>query len=120
MREEVISTIKDIILTNIWYVDGGCFFCRGTDESYPLNTIYEDKENGIKIDVCWAAEYLEIFGLTKDEEDDIDFYYCALRGIIIGLKRLAWHSGFNIGSTLKIKGPEFEITINKENYYEKM
>lgn len=114
MREKVISVIKDIILTNIWYVDGGCFYCRGTDESYPMDTIYEDKENGIKMDVCWAAGFFEIFGLTKEEEDDVNFYYDSLNSVITGLKRFEWSGVFDVGSIIKLKGPGFEITINKE------
>ena len=41
-----------------------------------MSTIYEG--NGLKIDICYGYKYFEVFGLTKEEFQQLESYYTAL------------------------------------------
>ena len=36
-----------------------------------METVYRNWEDGVTIDVCRGYQYLEIFGLTKEEWDEL-------------------------------------------------
>lgn len=53
------------------------FFSRNTAGDTMFN-IYE--EDGIRIDYCPHWDYIEIFGLTRDEQEELTFHtnYCSM------------------------------------------
>lgn len=71
-RKEVIEKVKEVI--KYWLVCGGCglYFCRNMCDD-PMETVYN--ENGIQIDICYAWNYFEIFGLEWDEKNEIERFY---------------------------------------------
>lgn len=55
--------------------DYGIFFCRNMVGD-PMYTIYEDED--LTIDICYEYSYFEVFGLTVDEEIELEDYYYSL------------------------------------------
>ena len=78
MRSEITRANKIIYFLKEKFPNGiQCFYTRNLvgDE---METIYEDGE--VTIDFCYYYEYIEIFGLTKEEYNDVvnqvgDGYY---------------------------------------------
>lgn len=54
------------------------FFSPNNVEDKMVN-IYDDEEDGICIYYCPSYDYIEIFGLTEDEEDELECHtnYCS-------------------------------------------
>ena len=55
--------------------DCGIFFCRNMAGD-PMDTIYEDDD--LTIDICYEYSYFEVFGLTVDEEIELEEFYDSL------------------------------------------
>lgn len=62
-----------------YYSDADCgiFFSRNMVGDY-MATIYEDDD--LTIDICYGYRYFEVFGLTEDEEIELEEYYNELKG----------------------------------------
>ena len=74
----IVNRLADAMGVVLAYVDKakhGIFFSRNVVGD-PMNNIYE--EDGISIDICEKYEYFEVFGLTEDEQRDLEKFYCAL------------------------------------------
>ena len=55
--------------------DCGIFFSRNLVGD-SMDTIYEDDD--LTIDICYCYAYFEVFGLTEDEEIELEEYYDSL------------------------------------------
>lgn len=76
MRNEIITKVKQVIKQGFRDADCGIFFTRN-EVNDPMETVCED--DNIQIDICYAYEYFEIFGLTDDEQEVIESYYHRLK-----------------------------------------
>ena len=45
-----------------------------------MDTIYDNEELGLTIDICFGYEYFEVFGLTDEEFKAVNKYYYFLTG----------------------------------------
>lgn len=45
-----------------------------------MDTIYDNEELGLTIDICFGYEYFEVFGLTDEEFEAVKKYYNFLAG----------------------------------------
>lgn len=50
-----------------------------------MTTIY--KEDGLTIDIGYFWEYFEVFGLTDDDFEELEFFYNRLRNEVIDWSR---------------------------------
>lgn len=75
IRAEVLEQAKSIIKEHYSQAECGIFFCRNFVGD-PMVTIYEDKD--ITIDICYCWSYFEVFGLTEEEEIELEEYYESL------------------------------------------
>ena len=74
----IVNRLADamgVILANVDKARHGIFFTRNVVGDRMQN-IYKDDE--IAIDICEDWEYFEVFGLTEDEQRDIEKFYCSL------------------------------------------
>lgn len=72
MRNEIITKVKQVIEQGFHDAEYGIFFTRNIFND-PMETVYEDDK--IQIDICYVYGYFEIFGLTNDEQEEIESYY---------------------------------------------
>jgi len=70
-----IDKVKEVIKDKCKEAPYGLFFTRNWIGD-PMTTIWE--EDGITIDICYAYEYFEVFGLTEEEEDELLKFYDSL------------------------------------------
>ncbi len=70
-----IDKVKEVIKDKCKEASHGLFFTRNWIGD-PMTTIWE--EDGITIDICYAYEYFEVFGLTEEEEDELLKFYDSL------------------------------------------
>lgn len=70
-----LADAMGVILANVDKARHGIFFSRNVGGD-SMHNIYA--EDGIAIDICEDWEYFEVFGLTVDEQRDIEKFYCAL------------------------------------------
>ena len=71
-----LDRVKLIIKLFYPLADCGLFFTRNLAGDQ-METIYD--EDGIQIDICYYYSYLEIFGLSTDEEIAIKHFYLDLK-----------------------------------------
>lgn len=72
-----LEIAKEVIKNNYKYARCGIFDTRnivGDD----MSNIYEDEE--LTIDICYPYEYFEVFGLSKDEFNELAMFYEDLVG----------------------------------------
>ena len=72
-----LEKAKEVIKDNYKYARCGIFDTRnivGDD----MSNIYEDEE--LTIDICYPYEYFEVFGLSKDEFNELAMFYEDLVG----------------------------------------
>lgn len=64
--KKVIEVLKK------YFQDGGLFYTRNIigDKMTTIATI-----DGVTIDVCYSYGYFEIFGLTSEEQNELDMWY---------------------------------------------
>jgi hypothetical protein len=71
-----IDEVKDFIKENCLIDDEiQTFFTRNLCGD-PMSEVYN--KDGVKIDVCYAYEYIEVFGLEDEEQEELmnsDFCY---------------------------------------------
>lgn len=67
--------VKGVILKYIEAAKHGIFFTRNIAGDLMTNIFRQD---GIDVDICYDYEYFEIFGLTKEEQIEIERFYCHL------------------------------------------
>ena len=81
-KEECMSTnveiAKRIIEENIEDAKCGLFFSRNIMGDRMTN-IYDDEN--ISIDICYGYMYFEVFGLTREEQEELEKYYIKLGGM---------------------------------------
>lgn len=76
-RIDKLGQAKLIIEQYYSDADCGIFFTRNMVGDY-MDTIYEDDD--LTIDICYGYRYFEVFGLTEDEEIELEEYYNELKG----------------------------------------
>lgn len=67
-----MKEIKKIIKANITDAMLGIFFNRNSVGDV-TSTIYKNGE--VQVDICHEWDYFEVFGLTEEEQEEIDNYY---------------------------------------------
>lgn len=67
-----LDEVKVIVKSLIPLADCGIFNTRNLVGDH-METVY--RKNGVTIDVCMYYSYLEVFGLTCDEFDELKAYY---------------------------------------------
>lgn len=67
-----VDKVKQVILDNIDCGDCGLFDCRNWVGD-PMETIYSDDE--VTVDICYGWAYFEVFGLSKDEFEELHDWY---------------------------------------------
>lgn len=73
----ILEKAKEVIKDN--YKDAECgIFCTRNIVKDPMDNLYEDEE--LTIDICYPYEYFEVFGLSKDEFDELAMFYEDLVG----------------------------------------
>ena len=72
-----LCDVKGVILENIEDADCGIFFCRNCAGD-SMENIYS--HDGVEVDICYYYSYFEVFGLTKDEEKELERFYEHARG----------------------------------------
>ena len=74
-RERLIEEVKKVIRE--YYSDANCgiFFSRNIMGD-PMYTIWT--EDDIEIDICYGYCYFEIFGLTSEEQKEVEQFYNTL------------------------------------------
>lgn len=72
MRNEIITKVKQVIAQGFDDAGYGIFFTQNILGD-PMETVYKDGD--IQIDICYAYNYFEVFGLTEDEQEVIESYY---------------------------------------------
>ncbi len=70
-----LDKVKQIIKENYDKADSGLFFSRNFVGD-PMANIYS--ENNVDIDICYYYSYFEVFGLTKEEQEELKEFYYAL------------------------------------------
>lgn len=70
-----LKKAKAVVKENLNDACCGIFNNRNTEGDY-LETIYE--EDGLTIDICYGYSYFEVFGLTKEDFDELKRYYDTL------------------------------------------
>lgn len=73
-----LDEVKAIIRFLAPFFDCGIFNTRNIVGDH-METVYE--KDGVKIDVCNSYSYLEVFGLTCDEYNELEAYYNTLRRV---------------------------------------
>lgn len=68
-----LEKAKEIVKKYINFALCGIFDCRNTVGD-DMTTIYSDNE--LVIDICYDYEYFEVFGLSDEEFNDLENYYC--------------------------------------------
>ena len=68
----MLDKVKEFIKDNIEDADCGIFFTRNILGD-SMTTVYN--EDGVTIDICYGNRYFEIFGLSEDDEREIEDYY---------------------------------------------
>ena len=68
MTEKVKKVKKFLEKENI---DGMQTFFTRNIVGDPMVRIYSDNTNNVFIDICYEYDYLEIFGLTEQEQDQL-------------------------------------------------
>ena len=64
-----------VILAYVDKAECGIFFSRNIAGD-PMYNIYD--EDGITVDICETYEYFEVFGLTENEQRDLEKFYRVL------------------------------------------
>lgn len=70
-----LDRIKQVVKDFYPIADCGLFFSRNLIGDQ-METIYD--EDGIQIDICYYYSYLEIFGLSDDEQKTMKHFYLEL------------------------------------------
>ena len=73
-----IDLVKKVIKDRYNDADCGLFFTRNLVGD-PMATIWE--EDGVTIDICYYYSYFEVFGLTKEEENELSRFYDSMKGV---------------------------------------
>lgn len=70
-----VNRVKEVIDKYYKRAECGIFNTHGmfNDEMF---TVYD--EDGVIVDVCFAYEYFEVFGLTEEEFKEVEDYYESL------------------------------------------
>lgn len=81
MKEQIegksnLEIAKEVIKQNIGEAQHG-IFCTRNWIGDPMFTIYS--RVGLTIDICYAYEYFEVFGLTHDEFKQLESFYYTQR-----------------------------------------
>ena len=71
-----VDIVKNIILDNIDDARCGIYNMRNLVRDNMV-TIY--KEDGLQVDICYDWAYIEVFGLTEEEFDELKKWYCEIR-----------------------------------------
>ena len=79
-----LERAKEVIKENYDDARCGIFDTRNTVGDR-MTTIY--KEDGLTIDICYFWEYFEVFGLTDDDFEELEFFYNRLRNEVIDWSR---------------------------------
>lgn len=71
-----VEKVEKVIKEN--YSDGDCgvFDSRNTVGD-TVTTIFE--EDGITVDICYDYAYFEVFGLSREEYEEVYDFYCQLQ-----------------------------------------
>ena len=67
---EKVKTLVDFFDKNRQYVPGCGIYNTRNIAGDRMQTIYDEPADGVTVDICWDYDYIEIFGLTKDEFRD--------------------------------------------------
>lgn len=78
MREQILNTIKAIIVENFEDASCGIYHTRNILGDSMTN-LYSDFRAGIKVDICYDCGYFEIFGLDYEEWKNIKEFYNSLK-----------------------------------------
>ena len=70
-----LGTAKRVIKENIKDAECGIYYGRNAKNDIMTNICAVD---GVYIDICYDCEYFEVFGLTKEEFNDLKDYYLEL------------------------------------------
>ena len=70
-----LDIAKKIIKENYKNANHGIFDTRNIVGD-PMITIYKD--NNLTIDICYDYAYFEVFGLSKDEFNELEKFYSTL------------------------------------------
>ena len=77
MEAKKLEIAKRIIKENIRYAEDGIFNSRNICGD-PMDRIY--KKDGLAIDICYKYRYVEVFGLSGDEFDELKSFYGKITG----------------------------------------
>ena len=72
-----LEQAKKVIRENFSQADCGIYNTQNVFGD-PMGTVYE--ENGLRIDICIPYSYLEVFGLTDEEFEELERFYNSLKG----------------------------------------
>ena len=67
-----LEKAKGIIRKNIKNAEHGLFFTRNIVGDL-MDTIYYDGE--LQVDICYGWSYFEVFGLSREEQEELTKYY---------------------------------------------
>ena len=70
-----LETAKKVIKENIKDAEFGIYHNRNIKNDEMTNICAKD---GVYIDICYDCEYFEVFGLTKEEFNELREYYLEL------------------------------------------
>lgn len=70
-----LEKAKEIIKAHYSDAECGIFNSRNIVGDV-METIY--KGEGLTIDICYGYEYFEVFGLSGEEFEELEDYYCSL------------------------------------------
>jgi len=70
-----LEKAKKVIKENIKDAEFGIFHSRNIANDIMINIYAED---GVYIDICYDYEYFEVFGLTEEEFNKLEWYYSDL------------------------------------------
>ena len=69
-----LEKIKNLIEEKFELVSCGLFFCRTTlGEPDIMENVYN--EDGVIVDFCYTWSYVEVIGLTKEEQKELTEFY---------------------------------------------
>ena len=77
MTGNKLDIAKKIIRERYSEATCGIFFCRNFVGD-PMVNIYENEEIELCIDICYNWGYFEVFGLSEEEENELENFYESL------------------------------------------
>lgn len=75
-RRDEFEEVKAAILARLESGRCGLFYTRNIVGDKMTTVIDGDGLNSIKLDICYPWAYFEVFGLSEDEEEELEAWYC--------------------------------------------